>query len=116
MDFGAHAYGLVMHIVCFSHLRWNFVYQRPQQLLSRAARDGRVLYIEEPQTSDTARLDVVRDRSGVEVLVPMVPSAADEERTRLVAGMVATVVSIPMLALALKLSNVFDFLMQGSGS
>ena len=26
-------------LVCFSHLRWNFVRQRPQHLLSRAARD-----------------------------------------------------------------------------
>ncbi|MDF2191214.1 glycosyltransferase family 1 protein [Paraflavitalea sp. CAU 1676] len=34
-------------IICFSHLRWNFVYQRPQHLLSRFARLGRVYYIEE---------------------------------------------------------------------
>lgn len=34
-------------IICFSHLRWNFVYQRPQHLLSRFARLGRVFYIEE---------------------------------------------------------------------
>ena len=37
-----------MNIVCVSHLRWDFVFQRPQQLLSRAARHGTVLYIEEP--------------------------------------------------------------------
>ena len=35
-------------IVCFCHLRWNFVYQRPQHLLSRFARQGRVFVIEEP--------------------------------------------------------------------
>jgi UDP-galactopyranose mutase len=35
-------------VVCFSHLRWNFVYQRPQHLLSRAAQTRRVLFIEEP--------------------------------------------------------------------
>lgn len=35
-------------IVVFSHLRWDFVYQRPQQLLSRLARRRRVLYVEEP--------------------------------------------------------------------
>ena len=33
---------------CLSHLRWNFVYQRPQHLLGRAARDRRVFVIEEP--------------------------------------------------------------------
>jgi glycosyltransferase involved in cell wall biosynthesis len=37
-----------MDIICFSHLRWNFVYQRPQHLLSRFAKSARVFYIEEP--------------------------------------------------------------------
>ena len=35
-------------LVCFSHLRWDFVWQRPQHLLSRAAKHYRVLVIEEP--------------------------------------------------------------------
>ncbi len=35
-------------IVCISHLRWDFVWQRPQHLLSRLARQGRVLFVEEP--------------------------------------------------------------------
>jgi UDP-galactopyranose mutase len=35
-------------IVVFSHLRWNFVFQRPQQILSRLAAHRRVLYVEEP--------------------------------------------------------------------
>jgi glycosyltransferase involved in cell wall biosynthesis len=35
-------------IVAFSHLRWDFVYQRPQQLLSRLAAQRRVLFVEEP--------------------------------------------------------------------
>ena len=35
-------------LVCFSHLRWNFVFQRPQHLLTRFARDYRVFYMEEP--------------------------------------------------------------------
>lgn len=35
-------------LVVFSHLRWNFVYQRPQHLLSRLARKRRVLFLEEP--------------------------------------------------------------------
>jgi len=34
--------------ICFSHLRWHFVYQRPQHLMSRCARDGRVFFFEEP--------------------------------------------------------------------
>ena len=35
-------------LICFSHLRWNFVYQRPQHLMNRAAKPGRVFYFEEP--------------------------------------------------------------------
>ncbi|MGH7509153.1 MAG: glycosyltransferase family 1 protein [Gemmatimonadales bacterium] len=40
-------------IISFSHLRWNFVYQRPQHLLSRLAARHRVLFLEEPEL-DTA--------------------------------------------------------------
>jgi UDP-galactopyranose mutase len=35
-------------IIAFSHLRWDFVYQRPQHILSRLARRQRVFVIEEP--------------------------------------------------------------------
>lgn len=34
--------------ICFSHLRWDFVWQRPQHLMGRFARDGRVFVFEEP--------------------------------------------------------------------
>lgn len=37
-----------MEIVCFSHLRWDFVFQRPQHLLTRFADHFRIFYIEEP--------------------------------------------------------------------
>ncbi len=35
-------------IVVFSHLRWGFVWQRPQQFLSRFAKKHPVLFLEEP--------------------------------------------------------------------
>ena len=35
-------------LVCLSHLRWDFVYQRPQHLLSRFAQERRVFFVEEP--------------------------------------------------------------------
>lgn len=38
----------IRDVICFSHLRWNFVFQRPQHLLSRWAREVRVFYFEEP--------------------------------------------------------------------
>jgi glycosyltransferase involved in cell wall biosynthesis len=37
-----------MEIVCFSHLRWDFVFQRPQHLLTRLADHFRIFYLEEP--------------------------------------------------------------------
>jgi len=41
-----------MDLICFSHLRWNFVYQRPQHLLSRFANYYRVFFVEEPVYDD----------------------------------------------------------------
>ncbi len=38
-------------IVCFSHLRWDFVWQRPQHLLSRLSKHARVFFVEEPVTN-----------------------------------------------------------------
>src|SRR4029079_17887182 len=35
-------------LIVQTHLRWDFVWQRPQQLLSRLARTAPVLFIEEP--------------------------------------------------------------------
>ncbi len=35
-------------LVVFSHLRWNFVYQRPQHILSRLAKSYNILFVEEP--------------------------------------------------------------------
>jgi len=35
-------------IICFSHLRWNFVYQRPQHLMGLFALRSRIFFIEEP--------------------------------------------------------------------
>ncbi len=61
-------------LLCLSHLRWNFVYQRPQHLMTRFARDHRVLYFEEPVRGavDEPELEI-RLEEGVEVLVPFLP-------------------------------------------
>lgn len=37
-------------LICISHLRWDFVWQRPQQLLSRLAKQYRIFFVEEPVT------------------------------------------------------------------
>ncbi|MEH1806892.1 UDP-galactopyranose mutase [Nostoc sp.] len=68
-------------IVCLSHLRWNFVYQRPQHLLSRCAQGKRVFFIEEPIFSEEplGSLDVNEDSNGVVVVVPHLPQGLTEE-------------------------------------
>ncbi|MEH2171838.1 UDP-galactopyranose mutase [Nostoc sp.] len=68
-------------IVCLSHLRWNFVYQRPQHLLSRCAQGKRVFFFEEPIFSEEplARLDINEDANGVVVVVPYLPQGLSEE-------------------------------------
>ena len=66
-------------IIVFSHLRWNFVFQRPQHLLSRLAQHYQVLFIEEPlQTSDpteAAFLSQSTPAPNVTVCVPHTPVA-----------------------------------------
>jgi len=68
-------------LVCLSHLRWDFVYQRPQHLLSRCAKERRVFFIEEAVFgSDPASwLHVSQRESGVWVLVPRLPEGLSEE-------------------------------------
>ena len=39
-------------LIVFSHLRWNFVFQRPQHLLSRLAKYYQIVYIEEPMHTE----------------------------------------------------------------
>ncbi|MGF7214037.1 glycosyltransferase involved in cell wall biosynthesis [Spirosoma lacussanchae] len=63
----------IQDLVCFSHLRWNFVYQRPQHLLSRAATHWRVWYIEEPIWSDTPGLSINTVSEQLSVVVPHLP-------------------------------------------
>lgn len=66
-------------LVCFSHLRWDFVFQRPQHLLSRFAQHRRVFVVEEPFfDSDEARLDLRRTAEDVTVVVPHLPPGTSE--------------------------------------
>lgn len=49
----------IYDLVCLSHLRWDFVYQRPQHLLSRCARERRVFFVEEPLfDAEQAQLEI----------------------------------------------------------
>ncbi len=73
-------------LLCFSHLRWDFVFQRPQQLMSRFAREMTVIFWEEPMEigeDQTAMLRVraAEDYPDVRIVVPHLPKGLnDEER------------------------------------
>ena len=64
-------------LIVFSHLRWNFVYQRPQHIMVRLAQRFRVLFVEEPVRSDgPPRLVSVPKGPNLQVLVPHTPIEA----------------------------------------
>src|SRR5258707_10006642 len=64
-------------LICFSHLRWDFVFQRPQHLMIRFAKGRRVIFWEEPVSGppeNSPRLDSRTDsESGVIVVTPVLP-------------------------------------------
>lgn len=72
-----------LDVVCLSHLRWNFVFQRPQHLLTRCATRRRVFFFEEPVFEPgPVRLTLEQTQPGVRVAVPHLPpglSSAENE-------------------------------------
>ncbi|PIG92190.1 UDP-galactopyranose mutase [Gloeocapsopsis sp. IPPAS B-1203] len=80
-DFRTIEFTEIADVICLSHLRWKFVYQRPQHLLNRCAQRKRVFFIEEPifSSHQEERLEINRDESGVWVVVPHLPEALSEE-------------------------------------
>jgi glycosyltransferase involved in cell wall biosynthesis len=67
-------------LICFSHLRWNFVYQRPQHLLSRFAKHTRVFFIEEPIFHDAEdKLHIEEPMQNVYVVVPHFQHGCNEQ-------------------------------------
>ena len=66
----------MLTIIVFSHLRWNFVYQRPQHLLSRLAKNYQIVFMEEPVTNaESTFLEQLMPASNVTVLRPHVTSS-----------------------------------------
>ena len=68
-------------ILCFSHLRWHFVTQRPQHLLSRFARKRRVFFWEEPffDADGEATLESMQESDSLWVLRPHLPRVGDAD-------------------------------------
>ena len=67
-------------LIVFSHLRWDFVYQRPQHLLNRSAQDRRVFFVEEPIFDNSSMcLDVSERENNLKVVVPHLPEGLCSE-------------------------------------
>ncbi|HEY0101946.1 MAG TPA: UDP-galactopyranose mutase [Brevundimonas sp.] len=68
-------------IVCMSHLRWNFVFQRPQHLMTRFAKTRPVMVFEEPLPAEPGAAMGVDIRvcadTGVVVVTPRVPDGLE---------------------------------------
>jgi len=68
-------------VLCFCHLRWDFVYQRPQHLMSRCRENARVFFFEEPLESERHQAELrlqLRD-DGITVLTPILPKSLDNK-------------------------------------
>src|SRR5205085_9060829 len=67
-------------VICLSHLRWNFVFQRPQHLMTRFARTRRVFFFEEPIFDGVDRNELRVNKDGnVFVTVPhLTPNLSPE--------------------------------------
>ena len=107
---------LIDTLIVFSHLRWESVFQRPQQLLSRMAASQRVIFVEEPWVDDTdlprwelqqplPNLQVARLRtanptpgfhdSHLPTLVPMLHALLEQERVSKYAAWLYTPLALP---------------------
>ncbi|ALI99534.1 glycosyltransferase family 1 protein [Rufibacter tibetensis] len=74
----------VSAIICLSHLRWDFVFQRPQHLLTRFAKHTRLFYFEEPYFADNAqpRLEMQERENGrVTIVVAHLPNGLTPEES-----------------------------------
>jgi len=65
-------------VIIFSHLRWDFVYQRPQHLLSRFSKQNRVFFIEEPVFS-TDYKTIDKKSENIYVVTPAIRQGAPHE-------------------------------------
>ncbi len=62
-----------MELICFSHIRWNFVFQRPQHLLTRFSKHHHVYFVEEPifnASKNEYKMEQSEDYPNVFIVVP----------------------------------------------
>ena len=91
--------GIIVH----SHLRWDFVWQRPQQIVSRLALHHPVLFLEEPQWRDQpVGLQVSEPHPNVVRVVPLMRQedhrTVDAQCNALLGPLQRALASHPLLA------------------
>src|SRR3954464_12298912 len=115
-------------IIVFSHLRWDFVFQRPQHLLSRLAKSRRIIFVEEPihaeceahwekNTSDP-NVTVYRPRTNlrshgftneqIQIMQPMVQQMLQQEGITDYVVWAYTAMAYPLVAALEPKAVVFD--------
>jgi UDP-galactopyranose mutase len=115
-------------IVVFSHLRWDFVLQRPQHLLTRLSAQHPVIFIEEPvRTEDGEGWDCSRPEPGIlvcrprtrvpdggfsaaqlEVLEPMVAELVRREAPDEIVAWFYTPMALPLAGARAPVAVVYD--------
>lgn len=76
-----------MELICFSHIRWNFVFQRPQHLLTRFSKDYRVYFVEEPIFNAERNeyiIDQNKDHPNLFVVIPHIKKGTPEDEQNLI--------------------------------
>jgi UDP-galactopyranose mutase len=119
-----------LDLVCFSHLRWDGVFQRPQHLLSRLARNRRIFYLEEPVFCDTdspfleelptidANLRIFRPRfrarypfylgDQVHIITQLSRTLLERAHVRTYIGWLYTPMALPVMQALTPIVRVFD--------
>ena len=75
MDFAVQHARSRPTLIALSHLRWDFVFQRPQHLLTRASHDYDVVVMEEPIWTDAAEpgVEISTRDGGIRIVQPILP-------------------------------------------
>lgn len=71
---------IIPNIICFSHLRWDFVFQRPHHLMSRFAKHSKIYFMEEPVMVETEKATMlfIQKEENICVMVPQLPHGLNE--------------------------------------
>src|SRR3569832_430956 len=67
-------------MLVFSHLHWDFVYQRPQHIIDRMSKYYRILFIEEPMPGNDKALELREVNNNLSILRPSCNSMDEMEK------------------------------------